>query len=952
MIDAWTQAGDTVWNLTALYWKQKQIKSDLKHLNRENFSQIQVRVSEANRLLLDVQVLALNTPSTHLFEMEKQALQTWNFLRGIEESYFRQRSRVNWLKEGDQNTTFFFRMVQARMNFNFIRSFLLPLGVIISDPILMSVHAVTHFQQILGPSPAHVLGVLSTTQWFHSLTDFACPSELAAQMTALPTADEIRSVMFKLNQNKAPGPDGLTSGFYKASWNILGGEVTESIRHFFISSFMPASTNATILSLIPKHPGASLITEYRPISCLNTIYKVVSRLLVKRLKPILADLIVPNQTAFVKGRLLVENTSLAGELVQGYHKNTEPKRITIKVDIAKAFDTLSWPFLFSCLQAIDVPTQLLRWLRACICHTNFTVGYNGYVNGYFKGTRGLRQGDPLSPYLFVIAMNVLSFMLNQAARDMKFNYHQKCEGSKLTHLCFADDLLIFIDGSLSSVQAVLQVLREFELRSGLAVSVQKSSFFASGLSTAETDLIQFSTGMPMGALPVRYLGVPLCTKKLSMLHCEVLMQQIKSRLSSWSAKSLSFAGRLLLIKTVITGIMTFWCSTFILPQACVKRINSLCGVFLWKGDIEEHHSARVSWDLVTKPKREGGLGIKNFKVWNKACCLKLIWLLFFQAGSVWVAWFKEEVLDGCLSNLWIIAPSRRFSWQVNKLLKLSQSLYGWIKLRVENGRSCRFWTDNWSPYGDLRSYLGINGDSGLGIPLDATLASLHRGNHWRIPPARSENLVNIHVLLTATTLTDSQDYYAWEVDGKKSSTYSTGIVYEQLSDAGTLVSWLYSVWNKGGIPRHNFLAWLFVLNRCPTKDRILGWGLQTSPTCVLCNCFPESRNHLFFDCHYAWSIWGTLASRCGVQPERSWDRVLGQLQAQSRNSLTGTLLRLCWQACIYWTWTERNSRLHQQTFRTPESVSRTLVRQITDRISSLRDSNPAVASSLMQQWLA
>lgn len=148
----------------------------------------------------------------------------------------------------------------------------------------------------------------------------------------------------------------------------------------------------------------------------------------------------------------------------------------------------------------------------------------------------------------------------------------------------------------------LHVLREFELRSGLAVSVQKSSFFASGITEAETDLIKFSTGMPMGTLPVRYLGVPLCTKKLSLLNCEGLLQQIKSRLSSWSAKSLSFAGRLLLIKTVITGITTFWCSTFILSQACVKRINSLCGVFLWQGDIEQHHTARVSWKVVTKPK--------------------------------------------------------------------------------------------------------------------------------------------------------------------------------------------------------------------------------------------------------------------------------------------------------------------------------------------------------------
>lgn len=154
--------------------------------------------------------------------------------------------------------------------------------------------------------------------------------------------------------------------------------------------------------------------------------------------------------------------------------------------------------------------------------------------------------------------------------------HRHCAPTKLTHLSFADDLLIFIDGSVESVQMVLQVLHEFELRSGLAVSLQKSSFFASGFSDAEIDAIQFSTGMPCGSLPMKYLGVPLCTKKLTLANCEPLIQQIKSRVSSWSVKTLSFAGRLLLIKTVIEGI-----ATFILPKACINRINQLCGMFLW-----------------------------------------------------------------------------------------------------------------------------------------------------------------------------------------------------------------------------------------------------------------------------------------------------------------------------------------------------------------------------------
>lgn len=153
-------------------------------------------------------------------------------------------------------------------------------------------------------------------------------------------------------------------------------------------------------------------------------------------------------------------------------------------------------------------------------------------------------------------------MLNREARSGNLSYHHNCQKTKLTHLSFADDLLIFINGSLESMQRVLQILHEFELRSGLAVSMQKSSFFSSGLSEHEITAIEVSTGMQNSSLPMRYLGVPMCTKKLNLLNCEPLLQQIKARLSSWSAKSLSFAGRLLLIKTVITGITTFWCSSF------------------------------------------------------------------------------------------------------------------------------------------------------------------------------------------------------------------------------------------------------------------------------------------------------------------------------------------------------------------------------------------------------
>lgn len=154
------------------------------------------------------------------------------------------------------------------------------------------------------------------------------------------------------------------------------------------------------------------------------------------------------------------------------------------------------------------------------------------------------------------------------------------------------------------------------------------------------------------------------------------------------------------------------------------------------------------------------------------------------------------------------------------------------------------------------------------------------------------------------------------------------------------------------MPRHSFLSWLFVLDRCPTRDRIIGWGLTTSPVCLLCNHSNESRNHLFFECDYTWAIWSELIRRCGIQGERAWSRVLLQLQAVNRRSPHGMLSLLCWQACLYWSWSERNSRLHGNIFSSSDILIRKIDRQIRDRILSLRTINPTPSSSIMQQWLS
>lgn len=429
---AWEQTGPGATDLSSFYFKQRLIKEALRKLNRENFSDIQKRVVSTNNLLSDVQELALQNPTPMLFQQQKDLQEKWNFLRRIEEAYFRQKSRIFWLQNGDHNIAYFHRVCVTRAAFNSIKSFTIHPGIVITDPATMSNLAVSHFQAILAPVSMPPIIISSVS--LQSLLSYRCSQMQKQTLSSLSPPEIIQKAVLALNPNKSPGPDEYTPAFYKSSWSIIGKEVVTAIEKFFASAFLPTSTNSTILAMVPKKPGETYLADYMPISCCNTLYKAISKLLVPKLKPILPDFILPNQTSFVQGRLLLENTILVADLLNGYNEEKGPERIAIKVDIAKAFDTIRWEFIMAVLRSIEVPEIYLRWLQACITTPTFTVGFNGTVQGFFRGKRGVRQGDPLSLYLFVIAMNILSIMLDKAANVGQIDYHFNCEKSKLTHL--------------------------------------------------------------------------------------------------------------------------------------------------------------------------------------------------------------------------------------------------------------------------------------------------------------------------------------------------------------------------------------------------------------------------------------------------------------------------------------------------------------------------------------
>ncbi|KAL0434329.1 UNVERIFIED_CONTAM: hypothetical protein Slati_2767200 [Sesamum latifolium] len=188
---------------------------------------------------------------------------------------------------------------------------------------------------------------------------------------------EIKEALFDIHEDKAPGPDGFSSGFLKAAWPIIGNEITAAVQDFFHTRKLLKQINATVLSLIPKVASPNTISEFRPITCCNVLYKVITKIIVRRMHGVMDKIVSPVQNAFVSGRRISSNILLAQELFFGYNRRNLPPRCALKVDLRKAYDTLEWDFILVMLRLFGFVARFIPWIEECISSTYFSVSING-----------------------------------------------------------------------------------------------------------------------------------------------------------------------------------------------------------------------------------------------------------------------------------------------------------------------------------------------------------------------------------------------------------------------------------------------------------------------------------------------------------------------------------------------------------------------------------------------
>lgn len=458
---------------------------------------------------------------------------------------------------------------------------------------------------------------------------------------------EIKTTIFHINPDKAPGPDSYNAFFYKHNWEIIGQDVIQVVKSFFINGKILKQINHTFLTLIPKSHEASHLNNYRPISCCNVIYKIILKILDNRLKKVVCELVSPNQHAFLEGRQIGECSLIAHEMIRNFNQ-TNGKNACIKVDLQKAFDSINREFVYYIMHCMNFPIKFIQWIKECLSSPTFSILLNGSSNGFFGSNKGIRHGDPISPYIFVLVMEFWSIGMELASANGSIRSYKRNPKLQVTHLFFADDMLVFCNADRKSFEGFNALLHNLALNTGLVINRGKSRVFFSKGASNKSQLCRI-VDIPKGKFLVRYLGLPLSIHYPKSSHYMPLIDKIRMKTEGWMAMSLSFAGRLELIKTVLQSTITHMFLSYNMPMKVIVEIERIFSNFLWNDSMHT-----MSWIDVCKTKQEGGFGIRRLEDLCRAATIKLIWRLL-TTDTIWSTWVTARYLKN--GNFWSTSAS-------------------------------------------------------------------------------------------------------------------------------------------------------------------------------------------------------------------------------------------------------------------------------------------------------
>eukprot|EP00253_Pinus_taeda_P035376 PITA_35376 len=923
-------SGSDHWPI-ALLWQRPGDKT--KKPFRETFGNIFDAQKELHKELKAIHQEVINSGHTDAtLDRERNINKQIDERRKQEEIYWRQKSRIQWLKEGERNTKFFHRTTVQRRMHNQIPFIVNQDREKVEEHEQIEEVLLNHFQQVHREQEENRHRAISKITGNIPKLVTAQHNEILMRPI---NAQEVDEAMGQLKEGKAPGPDRFTTTFFHAFWDMIKGEVWQVVEESRAKRWLLPALNSTFITLIPKEENSVTPEKFRPIALCNVLYKIISKVIANRLKPLLPMIISPEQSGYVEGQQIMDGIILTHEIIHSL-KSSKQAGMLLKLDLSKAFDKLSWSYIENMLKAFGFCHSWIRWIMSLISSTHFSLLVNGLPSRPFKPSRGIRQGDPLSPFLFIIMAEGLGRHLKQALLSNQLKGISIHNSPASSHQQFVDDTMLYGYPSAQEATYLKSLLKEFSDASGLQVNKAKSQIFFFHtpplVKLAITRILIFHAA----SLPSTYLGAPLTASAIKQPAWRVLLEKFESKLNLWTYLSLNMASRVVLIKSILQAMPLYLFSILAAPKWVLKRLRTLQRDFLWGSSASHRKWALVKWEAICKPKIMGGIGLRDPKSSNIIMNAKIWWQWLTNPSKVWATiWTAKYTNNIPQKDLIRYEPMVNGSLIWNAAKQHHQFILKHSFWEIRNGRSARFWSDAWNQNPKLSNILPPRLIPDRQVQQLATvhqywkqdLASgfrqWHPSNQITTNATRQEEItLEEELRKRSIRMENSEDILRWGYRPK--GTYTTTEAYSLSTQSDFRPDPLWNrIWSFKAWPKISHLLWMVGHRKILTWDKLRRRNFHGPSICHNCFNSEENLQHLLDTCPLASKLWDQIGFRCQLQGKKPGD-IIDTIRQWPKSPYDSEILNGLWNiilGIVIWNiWKERNRRIFKNQSSTTEEI--------------------------------
>ncbi|GJY76516.1 RNA-directed DNA polymerase, eukaryota [Tanacetum coccineum] len=453
-------------------------------------------------------------------------------INNIQASEIAQKAKIKWAIEGDENVKFFHGMLNKKRNQSNIQGIMVN-GTWVDDPVQVKHEFFEHFR-----------GRFDKPSVNRACIDTPFPVSLSIDqkedMERRISKEEVKRAVWDCGVDKSPGPDGFSFSFYRHFWLVIEKDVFEAVDYFFMYGEIPNGCNSNFIALIPKILDANMVKDFRPISLIGSLYKIIAKILANRLVGVLGDLVNEVQSAFVADRQILDGPFILDEVLQ-WCRRKKKHALIFKVDFEKAFDSVRWDFVDDVLNKFGFGERWRTWIQSCLRSSRGSILVNGSPTEEFQFFRGLKQGDPLSPFLFILIMESLHISFQRVVDAGLFTGIKINSMVNLSHLFYADDAIFLGQWSELNIDSLVRVLDCFFRASGLRINMCKSKIMGVNVEDGMVKNAASKLGCLVLKTPFTYLGMKVggnmsrkqAWKGGGQVGVSLIGQDPKSNKASW-----------------------------------------------------------------------------------------------------------------------------------------------------------------------------------------------------------------------------------------------------------------------------------------------------------------------------------------------------------------------------------------------------------------------------------